>query len=471
VSRSSSVIPTVAPKRARTVLRILAGMLPGLLLALAVLPAAAQTVRIKDIADVEGVRDNMLVGYGLAVGLNGTGDTLNRSIFTLQSLTGMLERLGVNSRQIAQTGQQGSANQINQNLRTRNLAAVMVTATLPPFARQGDKIDVNVSTMGDATSLLGGTLLVTPLMGADGEVYAVAQGNVAIGGFSAVGAAQSVTRGVPTNSRIANGAIVEREIGFELGTMDTVRLSLKNPDLTTARRIAQAVNAFLGGAAARSTDPKTVVIQVPAQYKGDAVSMVTDIERLPVEPDQVARVIIDEHTGVIVMGENVRISTVAVAQANLTIRVTETPQVSQPNAFAPGPGVLPSVQGIQGALNPDQVINVPRPRTDAQGRPVVDASGNPVFDLVPQVVPGSRQGAVPGIPGAIGGGASTVVVPRTNIEVDDQSGRRLAVVPAGITISELVNGLNALGVGPRDLISILQSIKAAGAMQADLEIL
>ena len=428
-------------------------------------PAAAQTVRIKDIADFEGIRDNMLVGYGLAVGLNGTGDTLNRSVFTLQTLTGMLERLGVNSRQVGQIGQIGTANALNNNLRTRNLAAVMVTATLPPFARQGDRIDVNVSTMGDATSLLGASLLVTPLLGADGEVYAVAQGNVAIGGFAAVGAAQSVTRGVPTNSRIANGAIVEREVGFELGAMETVRLSLKNPDLTTARRIAQAVNAFLAQPAARSTDPKTVVVNVPAQYRGDAVSMLTDIERLPIEPDQVARVIIDEHAGVIVMGENVRISTVAVAQANLTIRVTETPQVSQPSPFAPGATALPSVGG---ALNADQVINVPRPRVDAAGRPVVDASGNPVFDLVPQVVPGSRQG---GIPGALGGGASTVVVPRTQIEVDDQSGRRLAVVPAGITLGELVNGLNALGVGPRDLISILQAIKAAGAMQADLEVL
>ncbi len=181
-------------------------------------PAAAQTVRIKDIADFEGIRDNMLVGYGLAVGLNGTGDTLNRSVFTLQTLTGMLERLGVNSRQVGQIGQIGTANALNNNLRTRNLAAVMVTATLPPFARQGDRIDVNVSTMGDATSLLGASLLVTPLLGADGEVYAVAQGNVAIGGFAVVGNAQSVTRGVPTNSRIANGAIVEREVGFELGS-------------------------------------------------------------------------------------------------------------------------------------------------------------------------------------------------------------------------------------------------------------
>jgi flagellar P-ring protein precursor FlgI len=458
----STVSRAAALRWAQAPLRVLAA---AAILALGAAAANAQTVRIKDIADFEGIRDNMLVGYGLTVGLNGTGDTLNRSVFTLESLTGMLERLGVNSRLPGQVGQIGTANAINNNLRTRNLAAVMVTATLPPFARQGDRIDVNVSTMGDATSLLGATLLVTPLLGADGEVYAVAQGNVAIGGFSVVGAAQSVTRGVPTNSRIANGAIVEREVGFELGAMETVRLSLKNPDLTTARRIAQAVNAFLAQPAARSSDPKTVVVTVPAQYRGDAVAMMTDIERLPVEPDQVARVIVDEHAGVIVMGENVRISTVAVAQANLTIRVTETPQVSQPAPFAPGASVVPSTTG---QLNTDQVINVPRPRVDAAGRPVVDASGNPVFDLVPQVVPGSRQA---GIPGQIAGGATTVVVPRTQIEVDDQSGRRLAVVPAGITLGELVNGLNALGVGPRDLISILQSIKAAGAMQADLEIL
>ena len=463
--RISTVTRVVAPSRVQTLLRVLAAALPCLLLAAPLAgPAAAQTVRIKDIADFEGVRDNMLVGYGLAVGLNGTGDTLNRSIFTLDSLTGMLERLGVNSRLPQQVGQVGTANAINTNLRTRNLAAVMVTATLPPFSRQGDRIDVNVSTMGDATSLLGATLLVTPLLGADGEVYAVAQGNVAIGGFGVVGQAQSVTRGVPTNSRIANGAIVEREVGFELGQMDTMRLSLKNPDLTTARRVAQAVNAFLGQPAARSTDPKTVVIQVPNQYRGDAVSMLTDIERLPVEPDQVARVIIDEHAGVIVMGENVRISTVAVAQANLTIRVTETPQVSQPSPFAPGATVAPGFGGAAGGA--EQFVNVPRPRVDNGGRPVVDAGGNPVFDLVPQVVPGSRQ---PGVQAFAGG--STVVVPRTNIEVDDQSGRRLAVMPAGITIGELVNGLNALGVGPRDLISILQAIKAAGAMQADLEVL
>lgn len=417
-------------------------------------PAAmAQTVRIKDLASFEGVRDNMLVGYGLVVGLNGTGDSLNRAIFTRESLLGMLERLGVNARTA------------NNEMRTRNLAAVMVTATLPPFARQGSRIDVNVATLGDSTSMLGGTLLVTPLVGADGEVYSVAQGPIAVGGFSARGNASSITRGVPTSGRIANGAIVEREVGFEMDTLETVRLSLRNPDLTTTRRIAQAINAFLGGQVARPSDPSTVQITVPESYRGNVVGLLTDVESLPVEPDQIARVVIDERSGVIVMGENVRISTVAVAQGNLTIRITETPQVSQPNPFAPGAVATAPGAGARGA---DSVVNVPRPRLDANGQPVRDALGNPILDLVPQVVQGGQDAATPG---QIGGGASTVVVPRTQIEVDDQAGRRMAVLPTGVSLGELVNGLNALGVGPRDLITILQSIKAAGALQANIEIL
>ncbi len=416
------------------------------------LPAHAQTVRIKDLANVEGVRDNLLVGYGLAVGLANTGDTLNRAIFTQQSLLGMLERLGVN------------ATTANNDMRTRNLAAVMVTGTLPPFARQGTRIDVNVATMGDATSMAGGTLLVTPLVGADGEVYAVAQGPVEVSGYSARGAAASVVRGVPTAGRIPSGAIVEREVGFEMSTMETVRLTLRNPDFTTTRRVAQAVNAFLGTPAARPLDPGTIAIQVPANYRGDVVNMITDIERLPVEPDQVAHVVIDEKSGVIVMGENVRVSTVAVAQGNLTIRITETPQVSQPGAFAPGPAnIIVGRNGVAGEQNGA----VPQPRLDAQGQPVLDALGNPVFDLVPQVVPGSRREAL----GGALGGAQTVVVPRTQIEVDDSPGKRLAVVPSGVSLGELVNGLNALGVGPRDLIPILQAIKAAGALQADIQLI
>ena len=400
------------------------------LLALAALglagPAHAVS-RIKDIAEFEGVRDNMLVGYGLVVGLNGTGDTLNNAIFTRESLIGMLERLGVNAR--------------DTSLRTKNVAAVMVTATLPPFARQGGHIDATVSALGDAKSLLGGTLLVTPMLGADGEVYAVAQGTVATGGIAAKGQATSVTKGVPTAGRISSGAIVEREVGFELAKLKTVNLTLHNPDFTTARRVAQAVNDFLKAPSARALDPSTVLLTLPGEFKGDVVSLITDIEQLRVEPDQPARVVIDEQNGVIVMGENVRISTVAVAQGTLTVRITETPQVSQPNPFAPA--------GAATSFAPNSSTTPP-------------ATGSP---------------ALPGAPGrggvqfAPGGGGQTVVVPRTNVQVDEQSERRMALLPAGVTLQELVNSLNALGVGPRDMISILQAIKTAGALQAEIELM
>jgi flagellar P-ring protein precursor FlgI len=365
-------------------------LIAGLMLAaVLLLPFSAfATSRIKDIADFEGVRDNQLVGYGLVVGLNGTGDDLKKSVFTRESLIGMLERLGVNAR--------------DTKLDTKNVAAVMVTAALPPFGRQGTRIDIQIAALGDANSLQGGTLLVTPLLGADSEVYAVAQGPVAIGGYTASGDASSVTKGVPTSGRIANGAIIEREVGFAMNSMQNVKITLRNPDLTTARRVADAINGYLSLDAARPLDPTTVQVVIPPVFNGDTVALLTKIEQLPVEPDEVAKVVIDENNGVIVMGANVRISTVAIAQGNLTIRVTETPQVSQPTAF-------------------------------------------------------SNTG-------------TTTTVPRTNIQVDEQNGKKLALVPAGVTLQELVNGLNALGIGPRDMISILQSIKAAGALQADIEV-
>lgn len=347
-------------------------------------PAAA-TSRIKDIAEFEGVRENQLVGYGIVVGLNGTGDDLESAIFTRESLIGMLDRLGVNAR--------------DEDLETENVAAVMVTASLPPFARQGTEIDVTISALGDATSLQGGTLLVTPMLGADGEVYAVAQGQITIGGFSASGEAESILRGVPTSGRIARGGIVEREIPFDMKALPTVLIALRNPDFTTARRIADAINESKGRNVAFAQDAGTVVLDVAAAG-GDATALLTDVESLPVEPDLGARVVIDENTGVIVMGENVRISKVAIAQGNLTIRITETPQVSQPNPF-------------------------------------------------------SNTGV-------------TVVVPRTNVEVQEDEDRRLAVLDSGVTLDELVAGLNSLGVSPRDMISILQTIKTAGALQADI---
>jgi flagellar P-ring protein precursor FlgI len=349
------------------------------------LPAAAQ-IRIKDIADFEGARQNQLVGYGLVVGLAGTGDRLRNAVFTRQSLVGMLERLGVNTRDL------------DRQLDTRNIAAVMVTANLPAFSRPGSRIDIAVSSLGDATNLTGGMLLVTPLLGADGEVYAVAQGSVATGAISARGEAASVQRGVPTAGRISNGAIVEREIPFTFGNQQRLRLALRNPDMTTARRIAAAVNRAVGNNTAVATDPGTVVLNTAGR---DVPALVAQIETLTVTPDQVARVIIDEATGTIVMGANVRISTVAIAQGNLTVRVTEQPQVVQPNAFGQG---------------------------------------------------------------------QTAVVPRTQIEVDDQRERRLGILPDAVTLDELVRGLNGLGVGPRDMISILQAIRAAGALQAELEV-
>lgn len=343
--------------------------------------------RIKDIANIEGIRQNQLIGYGLVVGLNGTGDQLNNAPFTRQSLQAMLERLGVNTR--------------GAQLRTGNVAAVMVTGNLPAFGTQGTRMDVTVSALGDAKSLQGGTLLVTPLLGADGNVYAVAQGSLAIGGFQAEGDAAKITRGVPTVGRIANGAIIEREIDFALNRLPQVRLALRNPDFTTAKRIAAAVNDFIGKPTAEPIDPSTVQLTIPEQYRGNVVALLTEIEQLQVEPDLSARIVIDERSGIIVMGRDVRVSTVAVAQGNLTVTISERAEVSQPAPFSDG---------------------------------------------------------------------ETRVVPRTRVSVEEE-GRKLALVREGVSLQQLVDGLNALGIGPRDLIAILQAIKAAGAIQADLEVM
>lgn len=351
--------------------------------------APAEAARLKDVVAVEGIRDNILLGYGLVVGLNGSGDRLQNNPFTQQSLIGFLERQGVNTR--------------GENLKTRNVAAVTVTGNLPGFARSGSKMDVTISAMGDAKSLLGGTLLATPLYGADGEVYAVAQGPLTTGGFEASGdSGTSITKGVPTSGMIPNGAIVEREIEFDLNTMQQLKLALRNPDLTTAAGVAQAINSMVGPGTAAVRDPGTVMLTVPASYANDVSTLLADVEQLEVETDQPAKIVIDEASGTIVMGENVRIDTVAVAQGNLVVKVEETPQVSQPNPFAPE-------------------------------------------------------------------GAETVVVPRTQVTVDEESDNKMAVLESGATLKDLVNGLNSLGVGPRDLITILQTIKAAGALQADIE--
>ena len=351
--------------------------------------ADAKTSRIKDIVDIEGVRDNQLIGYGLVVGLTGTGDSLRNSPFTERSLVAMLERMGVNVR--------------DQNMKTGNVAAVMVTATLPPFTNQGSRIDIHVSALGDATDLRGGNLLVTPLMAADGEVYAVGQGPVSVSGFTAGGDAAAVTQNIPTAGSIAEGAIVEREIDFTLAELQQIRLSLKNPDFTTARRIAQAVNGFTSSDIALAQNSASVLLKRPANYDGTIVDLITDIEQLPIQPDQPARVVISENTGVIVIGADVRISPVAIAQSNLTIKITETPQVSQANPFAEN--------------------------------------------------------------------GETVVVPRTEVEINQGDGVKLSTLDTGVTLQDLVTGLNSLGMQPRDIITILQAIKAAGALQASIEVI
>lgn len=347
--------------------------------------------RIKDIVNFEGVRPNMLMGYGLVVGLNGTGDKLNNNAFTEQSLIAFLERQGVNTR--------------GASLKSKNVAAVTVTAMLPAFARNGSPIDVTVSAMGDAQNLMGGTLLATSLYGADGEVYAVAQGPVSIGGFRATSesASNTVTKGVPTSGYISNGGIVEKEVDFDLNSLSELKISLRNPDITTAEAVADVINANVGPGLASVTDPGTIVLNVPAIYHNNVTQLLADVETLRVETDQPARIVIDEASGTIVMGENVRIDTVAVAQGNLVVRVEEQKQVSQPNPFAP---------------------------------------------------PGSE----------------TAVVTQASVTVsEDGKEKQLAVMNHGATLKDLVAGLNALGVGPRDLITILQTIKAAGALQADIQ--
>lgn len=347
--------------------------------------------RIKDIVTFEGVRENMLMGYGLVVGLNGTGDKLTNTAFTEQSLIAFLERQGVNTR--------------GTSLKTKNVAAVTVTARLPPFARTGGQIDVTVSAMGDAKDLTGGTLLATPLYGADGEVYAVAQGQISIGGFKAGDGATTITKGVPTSGFIANGGMVEKEVNFALNNLTSLKMALRNPDVTTAQALANVINEQVGPGLANVSDPGTVVLTVPAAYQDHVTQLLADIEKLTVQTDQVAKIVIDEASGTIVMGENVKVDTVAVAQGNLVVKIQQVPLVSQPPPFSPE-------------------------------------------------------------------GAQTVVAQQTNITVDEGNkgpGRNMAVLPQTATLKDLVAGLNALGVGPRDLITILQTIKAAGALQAEIQ--
>lgn len=359
-------------------------ILVAFLASLSATSALSQGVRIKDLVEFDGVRGNDLVGYGLVVGLNGTGDGIRNAPFTEEIMANLLERLGVNV--------------AGEQFRPQNVAAVLVTATLPPFARSGGRIDVTVSAIGDADSLLGGTLIMTPLNAADGQIYAVAQGAVLAGGVSAEGLAETVVQGVPTSGSVPNGARVEREAQFRFERTKKLRLALRMPDFTTAERIEERINSYYGRNVARMTDAGTVEFDVPSTGARSTAHAVSEIELLEVEPEQRAVVIVDQRSGTIVMGENVKISRVAVSQGNLTLTIEEEPIVVQPNPFSNG---------------------------------------------------------------------DTIVVPRTDVRIEEDPDRSIADIPAGASLSEVVSGLNALGVSPRDMIDILKSIKAAGALHAD----
>jgi flagellar P-ring protein precursor FlgI len=372
-------VPTRPPAR------LLATALALVLAACLAWPAPSGAVRIKDIATFDGVRNNQLVGYGLVVGLGGTGDS-NKSEFTIQSMVNMLEKMGVGVHK--------------ENLKPKNVAAVMVTAQMPVSAKPGSRLDVTVSSLGDASSLLGGILLLTPLKGIDGKVYALAQGAMTLGGFSVQGQAAQTQKNVSTVALIPNGGVVERGVPFEFNGQDSLRLHLSLADFSTTQQMVERINDSLGGEFAKAQDISTVQLLIPEQYRGDLVPFMAAVENIEVSPDSRARVVVDEKTGTVVLGRNVRLTKVAVAHGSLQIVIQEGTQVSQPGPFSAG---------------------------------------------------------------------QTVASPETNVGVQEEN-RRLMLME-GASLQEMVDGLNAIGATPRDLISILRTLKAAGALHADLEVI
>ena len=364
--------------------KILAASL-ACLVALLVIAPQGEAVRIKDIAAFSGVRDNQLIGYGLVVGLSGTGDKTS-SVFTMRSMVNMLERMGVSVDM--------------RQMKPKNVAAVMVTAKMPVSAKPGTRLDVTVSSLGDATSLLGGVLLQTPLTGVDGKIYGLAQGAMTLGGFSVEGEAAAATKNITTVGMIPGGALVERSVPFEFNDQDKLTLHLRQPDFSTSMQIAERLNAAMGGQFATAIDGASVDLAVPNEYRGNLVPLMASVENIEITPESPAKVVVDEKTGTVVLGRDVRISRAAVAHGNLSVLITEYQDVSQPGPFS---------------------------------------SGN------------------------------TVVSPQTEINVNEQN-RRLMMVE-GATLQELVDGLNAIGATPRDLITILRTLKTAGALHADLEVM
>jgi len=384
------------------------------LLGIVFLASSVHAARLKDIAAFKGIRNNQLIGYGLVVGLDGTGDGSNTE-FTIRSIANMLERMGVHI-------EPGRISQI----KLKNVAAVTVTATLPPFSRIGNRIDVTVSSIGDAKSLQGGTLLLTPLKGVDQQVYALAQGPIVTGGFAASGASGTgVQKNHPTVGRISKGALIEKEVSVSLDGRKEITLCLFNPDFTTSEKIKEQINRLMNGAYAKCVDSGTLTIKIPVDFQNNVAEWIASLEKLEVAPDTVAKIVLNEKTGTVVLGEHVQISTVAVAHGNLSIQIKERLAVSQPLPFAPPP------------------------------------SGGGTTTAVP---PGEGTGTI------MTPGGATVVTPETSVSVKEEGGS-LMVVPYGVSLGEVIRALNAIGASPRDLISILQSIKAAGALQADLEII
>ncbi|MCE2716445.1 MAG: flagellar basal body P-ring protein FlgI [Pseudomonadota bacterium] len=500
-------------------------------------------VRIKDIANFSGIRNNQLVGYGLVVGLNGTGDTLSNSPYTKESLTSMLERLGVNIRD-------------NSLPSGKNVAAVMVTSNLPPFAHTGTTIDVVVSALGDAKDLNGGTLLVTPLIAADGEVYAVAQGEVLPSGVSVIGTAASQITGLPTTAKIPNGAIVEKEIVFQLTDLKSQTLNLRSPDLTTAKRVAEAINTHFERPVASAKDSAGIHVELPKGSSEKIIEAMTQIEQLEIEPDQVARVIIDP-AGVIVLGSKVRISPVALTHGSISVRITESAAVSQPNPFTqvvnpsmpaltptantqqPGaPTLVPTVaqaptqpvanngvpitatipqnttptqlrdalyslpanattatiaatissiagNGVPGGpaavsviptgVPPTQIaaalVAFPATATPQQMALAINAIPSPAAQTTtaPSTQPSQQTAPSPLTTAVLNSSPQTAIIPETQVKLDEQK-NKFVVLDTGVDLEELVKALSLLGTTPRETAQILQGVKAAGALHADIRV-
>ncbi|CAO5678894.1 MAG: Flagellar P-ring protein [Holosporales bacterium] len=468
-----------------------------------------EKIRIKDLATFEGIRDNQLIGYGLVVGLNGSGDTLSSSPYTKESLVSMLERLGVNIRD----GKIPSG---------KNVAAVMVTANLPAFARHGTKIDVTVSALGDAKDLRGGVLLVTPLYGADGEVYSVAQGNVSVSGLTAAGTNASITKGVPTAGTIVNGGIIEKEIDFDFQSLKTLNLSLRNPDFTTAERMTFKINTYFNEEIAKANDPSTIALKIPDHFKKNMIGFLTEVEQLRIRPDQTAKVVIDDTNGVIVVGKDVRISPVAITQGSITVTISEEPVMQQLGSInGDNNVVLLSSQSSEYSANKKNIsppnvtasesmssllklqasrLDVLNKKFENEKKEIIESSSQETDQAKAEVEKSAKIKALEAKQKTereefekenksqiaklnsvelekynanrkpIDQETENKPNPKfsTDANITEEKGK-FTILDAGTNLEDVVNGLNSLGVTPKEMGSILRAIKASGALQADIK--